>query len=80
MSERNELFDLAVTRALEYALRLNINMHNAKELTRGLELWYLKTRFAYRIPLSDIIKVLQIYPGANTIWQGGKNGQWLERV
>ena len=77
MSERNELFDLAVAQALEYAQRLNLNLQNADELSKGLELWYLKTRFAYRIPLEDIVSILQTCPGQNHRWQGGKAGQWI---
>jgi hypothetical protein len=78
MPGRNELFDLAVARALGYTQRLNLNLQDADELTKGLELWYLKTRFAYRILLEDIIKVLQTYPDKNHKWQGGKNGHWIK--
>ncbi len=77
MSERHELFDLAVARALEYAQRLNLNLHDVLELSNGLELWYLKTRFAYRILLEDIINILQTHPGQDCHWQGGKDGQWI---
>jgi hypothetical protein len=77
MSERNELFDLAIARALEYAQRLKLNLNNPDELQKGLERWYLKTRFAYRISLLDIIQVLQICPSHSAIWQGGKDGQWI---
>jgi hypothetical protein len=77
MPERNELFDLAITRALDYAQRLNLNLQDADELKRGLELWYLKTRFAYRIPLEDVLKVLQTHR-KNHQWQGGKKGHWIQ--
>jgi hypothetical protein len=79
MSERNELFDLAVARALEYALRLKLNMDSTDDLQKSLELWSLKTRFAYRISLAKVVSVLQRYPGENSVWQGGKNGQWVKR-
>ena len=78
MAERNELFDLAVARALDYTQRLNLNLQNADELTKGLELWYLKTRFAYRILLEDVVKVLQTHPDKNYKWQGGENGHWVK--
>jgi hypothetical protein len=80
MSERNALFDLAVARSLEYAQRLKLNLDNPDELQKGLELWYLKTRFAYRISLPEIVHVLHSYPGNNTVWQGGKKGHWVKRV
>lgn len=76
---RCALFDLAVDRALRYASSTGLNLRQAEAATlyRGLELWYLKTRFAYRIPLADIVTVLQQYPGADYVWQGGSSGQWL---
>ncbi len=77
MSQRDELFDLAVARALDYTQRLNLNLQDAYELTKGLELWYLKTRFAYRISLEDIVSILQTHLGKNHKWQGGKDGQWI---
>jgi len=75
---RQALFDLAVARALSYASRLAImdKKLSSKAMHVRLELWYLKTRFAYRIPLAEIIVVLQSYPNDGSKWQGGKNGQW----
>ncbi len=76
---RHALFDLAVERALSYALRLKLLPENDPQvLHQGLELWYLKTRFAYRISLADIITVLQSYPGQGYRWQGGRQGGWIE--
>lgn len=71
---RHALFDLAVARALSYATRLAVIDKNLS--ARDIELWYLKTRFAYRIPLEDIIVVLQSYPNDNSKWSGGKDGSW----
>ncbi len=75
---RHVLFDLAVARALSYATRLAIldKKHSSKAMHDGLELWYLKTRFAYRVPLEDIIEILQTYPNDGSKWQGGKTGKW----
>jgi hypothetical protein len=75
MVARDALFDLAVERALSYTQSLNIASQNKEELHKRLEVWYLKTRFAYRIPLDDMLKVLQTYPGTG-VWTGGKNGTW----
>ena len=72
---RDALFDLAVNRALSYARRLNVQLNDAVALRSGLELWYLKTRFAYRIPLAEVVATLQSYPGEGT-WQGGRSGNW----
>jgi hypothetical protein len=80
MSERDKLFDLAVARALDYATRLKLDLHDATELKTGLELWYLKTRFAYRVPLEDIINILQTCPEKHYQWQGGKHGQWIKNA
>jgi len=73
---RDTLFDLAVNRALSYALRLGVVLDDAGVLRNGLELWYLKTRFAYRIPLDEVVATLESYPGEDSSWQGGKSGSW----
>jgi hypothetical protein len=75
--ERNALFDLAVNRSLSYAKRMGLELNDNKKLEQGLEVWYLKTRFAYRIPLDDIMEVLQSYPNKGS-WSGGKNGRWQD--
>ena len=72
---RDSLFDLAVNRALSYALRLGLTFE-ATELRGGLELWYLKTRFTYRVPLDEIVSALQNYPGEGYFWEGGQAGDW----
>jgi hypothetical protein len=74
---RDTLFDLAVNRALTYTKGLNLYLHNKDELKTRLEVWYLKTRFAYRVSLDDIIDVLITYPGKGS-WSGGKVGRWYE--
>jgi hypothetical protein len=74
--ERDALFDLAVNRSLAYAKSLGLETINKEKLRQGLELWYLKTRFAYRISLGDIVEILQSYPGSGK-WLGGKSGSWF---
>lgn len=76
---RDALFDLATNRALSYALRLGLLDGPMDRLRPGLEPWYLKTRFAYRIPLEDIIGVLRAFPGEGYVWRGGPEGGWVER-
>lgn len=75
---RPELFDMAVSRALSYAERLGAldGDPDRTVLRNVLELWYLKTRFAYRIPLEDVVEVLLGYPGKGHYWAGGRNGEW----
>jgi hypothetical protein len=73
--ERSELFDLAVNRSLAYAKSIGLETKDKDKLREGLELWYLKTRFAYRVPLEDIVEALQKYPGTGQ-WSGGKGGNW----
>lgn len=78
---RDALFDAAVNRALGYAERLGVPLGEREALYRGLELWYLKTRFAYRIPLETVLEALLRYPktlGAHQ-WQGGPEGTWNKK-
>lgn len=73
---RPGLYDAAVNRALVYALRLGLPPSDPGKLRVGLELWYLKTRFAYRIPLETVVATLQSHPGGDCHWQGGRTGSW----
>lgn len=75
---RDALFDLAVNRALVYAQRLGLMRPSpqASRLQDGLSAWYLRTRFAYRIPLQEVIARLEHYPGEGHYWTGGPDGAW----
>lgn len=75
---RDELFDLAVNRARTYALRLHAlqNAGSPRELARALELWYLRTRFAYRIPLEQVAERVFASPEGDVHWEGGPDGAW----
>ena len=76
---RHALFDLAVNRALSYTQSTGLNLQSAEasRVYKNLELWYLKTRFAYRVPLEQVITVLLTYPGGVFYWQGGSAGTWI---
>ncbi|HZJ09436.1 MAG TPA: hypothetical protein VFD39_07070 [Trueperaceae bacterium] len=77
-SARDELFDQAVNRAAEYASRLALPFDDVGKLRAGLELWYLKTRFAYRAPLEQVLEALAARPPTtDAVWQGGLTGVWL---
>ena len=73
---RDALFDLAINRSLVYAERFGVLGQDRERLRGGLELWYLKTRFAYRIPLETVVEVLQTHPGGEYYWTGGQAGTW----
>jgi len=74
---REELFDAAVNKAADYAVRLGLPIDDAEKLHAGLELWYLKTRFAYRAPFEDVLAVLAVRPvGSSSVWSGGPQGRW----
>lgn len=74
---RAELHDAAVKGALTYAVRLGLPLNDPEKLKGGLELWYLKTRFAYRVPLNDVLAALSICPDSSYSWRGGADGGWL---
>ena len=76
-SPRDVLFDLAVNKAAEYAARLGIPPGDAVRTRQGLEVWYLKTRFAYRVPLADVAEAVAARPAApDAVWAGGQVGTW----
>lgn len=82
-SPRDELFDLAVNRAAEYAARLGLPPGDPGRTRQGLEVWYLKTRFAYRVPLEEVVAALLARPADQPPgaleWAGGREGGWRAR-
>lgn len=76
---RDELFDAAVNKAADYALRLGLPLDDPGKLHAGLELWYLKTRFAYRAPFAEVLAALAVRPdNGKSVWRGGVHGIWTE--
>lgn len=77
---RDELFDLAVNRALSYARRTRALQRagDVPSLTRELELWILRTRFAYRVRLEEVASRLLDAPTGEVHWSGGPDGGWHE--
>jgi hypothetical protein len=77
---RDALFDLAVARAETYVTRARVaDPRDRAALTRALEVWYLKTRFASRVPLVAIVDALAVRPagaGRRWEWRGGADGAW----
>jgi len=76
-SPRDDLFDLAVNWAADYAARLGLASDEPDRVRTGLEVWYLKTRFAYRVPLDEVAAaVAGRPPGPGSVWTGGRSGSW----
>jgi len=73
---RDALFELAVNRAFDVAARLGGEGEEARR--RALEVWYLKTRFAYRVPFEAVMEALASRPGGDVHWEGGADGGWRE--
>lgn len=77
---RDELFDLAVNRALAYARRTRALERSAdvRGLAGELELWQLRTRFAFRLDLAAIAERLREAPAGEVHWHGGPDGGWRD--
>lgn len=75
---RDALFDLAVARADAYLRRARRPVSSAPaDLRRALEAWALKTRFAARFELDDVVRALAARPaGGDARWRGGPTGGW----
>ena len=73
-TSRDALFDLAVNRAAEVTARTGAARRGARE--RELEVWYLKTRFAYRVPFEQVLEALRRRPAGAVHWEGGPDGAW----
>jgi len=83
-SERADLFDLAVARADAYLRRARPPLSDEPaDLRRALEVWALKTRFAWRVDLDEVVRALRLRPpvpadpaAPRPRWRGGPNGSW----
>jgi uncharacterized protein YjiS (DUF1127 family) len=75
---RAALFDLAVARADAYLRRARTPRSTAPaDLRRALEAWALKTRFASRFELDDVVRALAARPPEGEArWRGGPTGGW----
>ncbi len=65
-----------MNRAARYAQRVAALEADRSTLRRRLELWYLRTRFAYRVPLERVVDALAHHPGGTAHWRGGPAGGW----
>lgn len=71
---RDRLFELAVNRAAQALDRLGPRDPDARR--RALEVWYLKTRFASRVPFASVAAALASRPDGDVHWRGGPDGGW----
>lgn len=71
---RDAVFDLAVNRAAEVVARLGGG--DAPARRRALEVWYLRTRFAYRVAFEAVVRALASRPEGDVHWEGGEDGSW----
>jgi hypothetical protein len=81
---RDALFDLAVARADAYLRRARRPATaDAAGLRSALEPWALKTRFASRIDLDELVAALAARPSdaaaGDVGWRGGRGGGWVRR-
>lgn len=74
-SSRALLFDLAVNRAAGVAARLGAGEDGGAR-RRALEVWYLKTRFASRVPFEQLLTAVERRPPGPVHWEGGPAGGW----
>ena len=82
--ERGGLFDLAVARADTYLRRARPPLSDEPaDLRRALEAWALKTRFASRVNLDEVVRALRLRPpdpadpaAPRPRWRGGPRGSW----
>ena len=82
--ERGALFDLAVARADAYLRRARPpRAGDPAGLRRALEVWALKTRFASRVDLDEVVRALRLRPpdpvepaARRPRWRGGPSGSW----
>jgi hypothetical protein len=72
---RSRLFDLAVNRAAEATVRLGA-AQRPDDLRLALEVWYLKTRFANRVPFDALLAAVASRPAGAVHWTGGETGGW----
>lgn len=67
-----ELFALAVTRAANYLQRARVPAsHDPEGIARALEGWALRTRFASRINMLELARVLAERPTGHAQWRDG---------
>ena len=76
------LFELAVNRAATTLLGLGLlgsaaSLHS-QQAQAALQEWHARTRFASRVPLSEVVRCLDGRPAhGEWHWAGGPEGGWV---
>jgi hypothetical protein len=82
MTALEAIFDLAINRASTTLLGLGLlglGLHDpaTQQATAALAEWHARTRFARRVPLSQVIERLKLRPQLGEWhWVGGPEGGW----
>ncbi|WP_407571253.1 hypothetical protein [Deinococcus altitudinis] len=78
------LFELAVNRAATTLLGLGLLGAaspglRSRQAQAALQEWHARTRFARRVPLSEVVRCLDDRPAqGHWHWAGGQEGGWVE--
>ena len=79
MTAPHGLFDLAINRAattLQGLGLLGLPDPESQQARAALEAWHARTRFARRVPLSQVMACLASRPAGEWHWVGGPQGGW----
>ena len=79
MTAPDGLFDLAINRAattLQGLGLLGLSDSGRQQATAALSQWHARTRFARRVPLSQVLACLSLRPAGECHWTGGPEGCW----
>jgi hypothetical protein len=77
------LFELAVNRAATTLLGLGLlgpgtPAPESRQAQAALQEWHARTRFARRVPLSEVSRCLDLRPAeGDWHWVGGQEGRWV---
>ena len=78
------IFELAVNRAATTLLGLGLmesvtSGMESRQAQAALQEWHARTRFARRVPLSEVVRCLSLRPAqGNWHWTGGEEGGWAQ--
>lgn len=73
------LFDLAINRAARLLQGLGLMDMESPRAVAALTRWHARTRFAGRVPLTEVQRCLRLRPdqvGGHWHWRGGPQGSW----
>ncbi|GGJ17966.1 hypothetical protein [Deinococcus roseus] len=71
MSTPDGLFDTIVNRADGF-----LRISRPTNRLEALHIWHARTRFARRVPLEVLVRILDARPAGEVHWSGGLQGSW----